>query len=169
MLSTQKPDALALMGEFACCGEARDAWRAARQSVSRGIDPSPRHGVGRADTFSDVVAEWIRREYKNRESTLYQTRKLFEKDLLPVWGSRRVDTIVARDIIELLDRIADRGAPTIARRIHIHLHRFFGWCLKRGILTANPMATVDKPSGEGSRGMSVDGRRDCRRVEGQRV
>ena len=132
--------------------EARDAWRAARQSVARGIDPSPRHGVGRADTFSDVVAEWIRRDQsKNRESTLYQTRKLFEKDLLPVWGSRRVDTIVARDIIELLDRIADRGAPTIARRIHIHLHRFFGWCLKRGILTANPMATVDKPSGEASR------------------
>jgi integrase len=132
--------------------EARDAWRDARQSVAKGIDPSPRHGTSRTDTFGDVVAEWMRRDQvKNRASTIYQTNRLIEVNLLPVWGSRRVDTITARDIIELLDSIADRGAPTQAGRVHAHLHRFFGWCIRRGILTANPISTVDKPGSYTSR------------------
>lgn len=131
--------------------QARDAWREARQNVAKGIDPSPRRGVRRAETFREIVAEWMRRDQsKNRASTIYQTDRLFQVDLLPAWGSRRIDTITSRDIIELLDKIGDR-APTQAGRVFAHLHRLFGWCVRRGVLMANPIATVDKPGKYASR------------------
>ena len=47
--------------------------------------------------------------------------------------------------IELIDGVADRGAMTMARRLHSHLHRLFRWAVGRGILEANPMADLPKP------------------------
>jgi hypothetical protein len=32
-------------------------------------------------------------------------------DVLPAWGKRSFDQIRKRDVIELIDGIADRGAP----------------------------------------------------------
>lgn len=132
--------------------EARDAWRAARQSVAKGIDPIARHGVGMLDTFAVVVAEWLKRDQaKNKASTLYQITRIVETDLLPKWGARRVDTISKRDVIELLDQIADRGATIKARRVYSHLHRFFKWCLGREVVATNPMTGLSRPGSEMSR------------------
>jgi integrase len=134
------------LGNYPAMGllEAREAWHVARQNVARGIDPAG-HGIGRADIFETVVEEWLKRDQsKNKASTIYQTRRIVDVELLPAWGQRPVDTIVRRDVIELLDKIADRGAPVQARRIHAHLHRFFNWCVGRGIITANPVSGVEK-------------------------
>ena len=123
--------------------EARDAWHVARQNVARGIDPAG-HGIGRADIFETVVEEWMKRDQaKNRESTRYQIKRIVDMDLLPVWRQRPVDTITKRDVIELLDRISDRGAPVKAHRVQAHLHRFFKWCIGRGILTGNPVVGIE--------------------------
>jgi integrase len=62
-----------------------------------------------------------------------------------VWGERLVAAIGRRDVIELIDGIADRGALTMARRLHAHLHRLFRWAVGRGILETNPMADLPKP------------------------
>jgi Arm DNA-binding domain/Phage integrase, N-terminal SAM-like domain len=88
--------------------EARDAWRLARQSVAKGIDPSPRHSLAKADTFAEVAAEWLLRDQsKNKASTQYQASQLIKGKLLPLWGPRRIEEITARDIHELYDAIID--------------------------------------------------------------
>jgi integrase len=141
------------LGTYPAVGlaEAREAWRAARQTVSRGIDPR-RQPTSRADTFGVVVAEWVRRDQsKNKASTLYQTTRIIQTDLLPAWASSGVDTITKRDVIELLDGIVDRGAIIKARRVFAHLHRFFKWCMSREIITANPMSGLSRPGSETSR------------------
>src|SRR6476659_2858067 len=48
--------------------DAREAWRAARIAVSKGIDPAakPEVTVERSDTFAVVVAEWIQRDQARR-------------------------------------------------------------------------------------------------------
>jgi integrase len=131
--------------------EARDAWRAARQNVARGIDPG-RHSASRSDTFEIVVAEWVKRDQsKNKASTLYQTTRIIQTDLLPVWAARRVDAITKRDVIELLDGIVDRGATIKARRVFAHLHRFFKWCMSREIIITSPMTGLSRPGSESSR------------------
>src|SRR5262249_36641812 len=44
--------------------------------------------------------------------------------------------------------VADRGAITMARRLHAHLHRLFRWAVGRGIIETNPMAHLPKPGSE---------------------
>ena len=50
--------------------------------------------------------------------------------------------------MELIDTIADRGAVTLARRCHAHLHRLFRWSVGRGIIDASPMVDLPKPGTE---------------------
>jgi integrase len=133
--------------------EAREAWRAARVAVSKGQDPAPRDGVARTDTFASVIAEWVKRDQspRNRARTLYQLENAIKLDLLPAWGTRRIDTIGKRDVLELLDRIMDRGAVVKARRMYAHLRRFFKWAYGREIIFANPMSGLEKPGTEKAR------------------
>ena len=133
--------------------DAREAWRAARLAVAKGIDPGVREGVTRADTFALVVGEWIKRdqEPRNRESTICQLKNAVALDLMPAWGHRGITTLGKRDVIELLDRIMDRGAVVKARRVYALLHRFFRWCYGREIIFSNPMTGIEKPGKEVSR------------------
>jgi integrase len=117
--------------------------------VAKGIDPAR---AQQSDTaamgFPQVVAEWLKRDQAdNKASSLYAVQRVVEYDLLPAWRNRRIDQISKRDVLDLLDGIIDRGAPSMARRVYAHLHAFFKWCLGRDIITIDPMASVSKPNG----------------------
>ena len=119
---------------------ARESWRKAREAIARGEDPA-RRGKAPAMLFESVVEEWVRRDQsKNKPSSLYQVTRSLEVDLLPAWRGKRVDEITKRDVIELLDSIADRGAPIMARRVQAYVRRFFRWCIERDILKTDPTA-----------------------------
>ena len=64
--------------------------------------------------------------------------------MLPAWRGRRVDEITKRDVHDLLDSIADRGAPVMARRVQAYVNRFFAWCVERDILKADPTAGMER-------------------------
>jgi integrase len=123
--------------------EAREAWRAARLAVSKGESPAHIRPTT-ADTFAAVADEWLRRDQAQNRSAA-EVRRVIERDVNPVWGERLIAAIGRRDVIELIDGIADRGATTMARRLHAHLHRLFRWAVGRGILETNPMADLPRP------------------------
>ena len=126
--------------------EARQAWREARSEVEAGRDPC--RVKERATTDVDgVVAEWLRRDQaKNRSAP--QTARKIERHVLPVWGHRDITDIRRRDVLDLIDEIADRGAPVEARRVHAHLHRLFKWAVGSGIVESNPLQDLPKPGEE---------------------
>ena len=70
------------------------------------------------------------------------------KELLPHWGTRRIDEIGPRDILDLIDRIVDRGHVTMARRVQAYVHRLFKWSKGRHIIEVNPAADLPKPGAE---------------------
>jgi hypothetical protein len=123
--------------------EARDAWRAARLAVSKGESPAHIRPTT-ADTFAAVAEEWLQRDQAHNRSAA-EVRRVIERDVNPVWGERLVAAITRRDALELIDGVADRGAVTMARRLHSHLHRLFRWSVGRGIIEVNPMADLPKP------------------------
>jgi integrase len=123
--------------------EAHDAWRAARLAVSKGESPAHIKPTA-ADTFAATAEEWLQRDQaKNRSAN--EVRRAIEHDVMPAWGERLIAMITRRDVLELIDAVADRGALTMARRLHSHLHRLFRWAVGRGILEVNPMADLPKP------------------------
>jgi integrase len=133
--------------------DARDAWRVARQSVARGIDPAKaRSATGAAMGFPEVVAEWLKRDQSdNKASTFRQVTRIVEADWLPAWGAKRIDEIGKRDVLDLLDAIADRGAPSMARKVSALLSRLFKWCVERDIIAASPMTGMARPGSSTSR------------------
>jgi integrase len=123
--------------------DARDAWRKARRSVSKG--ESPKHArPTAADTFDAVMLEWLKRD-QGQNRSLDDVRKALEYSVLPKWEGRLVPSLRRRDVVDLIDSVVDRGAVTMARRLHAHLHRFFRWCVGRGLIEQNPMADLPKP------------------------
>src|SRR5215471_2298503 len=127
---------------------AREAWRTARENVSKGKEPTaPSARADAPDLFSNVVADWLRRD-QGRNRSHNEVKRVLEKDALPKWRDRRTAEIGRREIAELIDGIADRGAVTAARRCHAHLHRLFRWAAGRGIVELSPMEYLPKPGAE---------------------
>jgi integrase len=125
--------------------EARTAWRDARLQVARGENPArpkPTH----ADSFSAIADEWLKRDQAHRRTYL-ETKRKIDVDVRPFWNDRPFASITRRDVIELIDRIADRGALTAARRTQGVLHRLFRWARGRGIVEVNPVSDLPKPGG----------------------
>ena len=131
--------------------QARQAWRDARQDVAAGRDPAKvRKREEMGTNFKSVADEWLDRDQsKNKIAKL--VRHIVERDLVPVWGHRAVTDITRRDVRDLIDSIADRGAPIGALRVHAYVHRFFRWCVGRDIIEANPAADMPKPGSETKR------------------
>jgi integrase len=126
---------------------AREAWREARKKLSKGEEPTAVSAAPAADLFCDVVADWLKRDQDGNRSH-NEVKRILHKEVLPTWGHRRIADVTRREILELIDAIADRGAVTLARRCHAHLHRLFRWSVGRGIIETSPMAYLPKPGAE---------------------
>lgn len=121
-------------------GETADAMR-------QGVDPAAAKRAARSapkDHFEAVADEWLKRDQAANRS-YGEVKRTIDRDVKPAWKGRPVSSIGRRDVLELIDKIADRGAETLARRVHAYLHRMFRWCVGRGIVEANPVADLPKP------------------------
>ena len=112
------------------------------RTLQKGRDPSTaRNRGGGATDFANVFEDWLKRDQAENR-TVAAVRRLIEKDAMPAWAHRQVKDLDRRDVLDVVDAVVDRGSPVTARRLHSHLHRFFRWCVGRGILDANPMADL---------------------------
>jgi len=125
--------------------EARQLWRDAKHQVSLGRDP----GWHRASdlNFESVAREWLKRDQADKRS-LKEVTRIIERELIPEWGQRSIQDIRRHDILVLSDRIADRGATTMARRVIAYVHRLFRWAKSRDLIEANPATDLPKPGRE---------------------
>jgi integrase len=130
---------------------AREAWRQARQDVQHGRDPTlARKHDKPATDFETVAKEWLRRDQAHNRS-YPEVKRVLDREILPAWGHRQVDQLTRRDVLDLIDGIADRGAVVMARRVQAYVHRFFRWAAARGIIDVNPAANLPKPGSEAKR------------------
>lgn len=128
---------------------AREAAQAVLRKASEGADPATekkraKRDEGDArDLFENVANEWLKRDQaKNR--THGEVKRSVDRELLPKWKGRPIASITRRDVMDLLDGIADRGSPVQSRRVHAYLHRLFRWSVGRGIVDVNPVADLPK-------------------------
>src|SRR5215471_13394434 len=84
---------------------------------------------------------------RNRDTV----RRSIAMHALPKWQDRTINEIGRRDVLDVIDAVADRGTPIAARRLHAYLHRLFAWSVGRGIIEINPLANVDRPAQENKR------------------
>jgi hypothetical protein len=80
-----------------------------------------------------------------------QAWQFLDRFVIPSWGDRDIQTITKRDLIDLLDEIADSGRMVTANRVLAHTRKFLNWCVERDVLGSSPATGVKPPAKEESR------------------
>jgi hypothetical protein len=116
------------------------------------------------DTVAAVTALYIQRHQKPRNRSWQRVERTLERELKP-WAQRPLASITRRDVIALLDDVADR-APYAANRVRAYMRHLFAWALERDIVQASPVAAVKPPAKEVSRDRVFDARGAGQRLAG---
>jgi integrase len=141
--------------------EAHEKAAAARALLRRGIDPR-RAGItlaqrlksekpGRSGapgfTVERLAQEFMTRHVQRRRRRPEYVQRILDANVLPRWASRDARTIKPREVIELLDEIADR-APVMANRVAGLLSQMFRFGIHRAIVETSPVQLLYRPGGK---------------------
>jgi integrase len=136
--------------------KAREEGKVALQLVAKGMDPAASKKLARQESLTgrdlvkNVVSQFIDRHAKRKRSWP-EIERMFKHDVLPYWGERRIQEISRRDVIELMDRLTDRGVGTMTNRVFSIVRKLFNWAISRDIIDASPCARLKPPVPEVSR------------------
>jgi integrase len=140
--------------------QARTAATEALEVLAQGSNPSAAKRTAKAAQHEAALSErdkvaTLVEQFRNRHLTGLKSGddayRFLERFVLPAWGDRDIQTISKRDVIDLLDGIADSGRGVTANRVLAHARKFFNWAVSRDILSAAPTTGVKPPVTEQSR------------------
>jgi integrase len=154
--SDGRPTKLTLTG-FPSLSLAHKLAQEALDLVASGGDPASAKRVSRearsSDLFKDVAAQFLERHVKpnSKPSYAYETERMLNKEVLPLWGNRRIQDISKRDVLDLLDGIVDRGGGFTANRVLATIRKLFNWAITRAIIVSSPVSGIKPPLAENER------------------
>ncbi len=102
------------------------------------------------DQVKNLVEQFAKRHLSTLRSGATVKREL-ERHVVSVWGERDIHSITKRDVIDLLDGIADSGRVVSANRVRAYIGKFFAWCVERDVIDQSPAAGVRPVAKERSR------------------
>ncbi len=123
----------------------------ARKLLADGIDPGAHRKAAKAvraglaaNTLEVIGREW----YAKTAPTMADTTKeklirRLEVDVFPWLGDRPIGSIVAGDLIKVIERIEQRGAVDLAKRVHNAVGRIFRYAVGRGLATRDPSRDIE--------------------------
>jgi integrase len=130
---------------------ARQKREEARKLLAEGVDPSEQRKAAKAaraglaaNTFEVIGREWYARTSPTlADNTKEKLLRRLEVDVFPVIGNRPIASLVAADLIEVIERIEQRGALDIARRMHNAMGRIFRYAVGRGLAARDPSRDIE--------------------------
>ena len=134
--------------------DAREMARDKLADVQKGVDVAAvKRDARDADSFGDLARRYMS-EYaavKNKASTAKEKQYMLDADLLPKWEHRQAASITRREVIELVDAIAARGAAIHANRVAALVSSIFAFALDKEILQTSPGLRIPRPGAERAR------------------
>lgn len=141
--------------------DARKAAQAKLQAVSEGHDPrasdnaAKRKNLPVEDAFADFMERHSR--LRNKPSTAGENQAFIDREVVPRWRGRKIQSITRHDIVELVDSIADgtrnaegkmlvAGRPQSAVRVRALLSKAFSWFAAKSIVLENPFRDIEVPA-----------------------
>ncbi|MDD4617282.1 MAG: hypothetical protein PHW76_09305, partial [Alphaproteobacteria bacterium] len=73
-----------------------------------------------------------------------EVKQIFQREFLPKFRDRAIDSIERNEISREVNRIAER-APYAGNRALSHIKTFFRWAIGEGCLQGDPTAVMQKP------------------------
>ncbi|WP_313114072.1 phage integrase central domain-containing protein [Pseudescherichia sp.] len=116
----------------------------ARAKVAQGISPvterrEKKQASKITNSFEGVCLEW-QATRRATWSDIYaaDTKRLFERDVFPVLGKRPIGDIQPLELLELLRKIADRGANELATKVRRRCGEVYAYAIVTGRAKYNP-------------------------------
>jgi integrase len=128
----------------------------ALRAAAEGRDPGREKILARAaeaDSVDRIIEEFLDRHVRrsNRPRSAQETERLLRQHVLPRWRGRMVHEITRRNVLDVLDRVVDGGAPIAANRVFAAVRKLFNWAVSRDIIAASPCAGVKPLTAERAR------------------
>jgi len=99
--------------------------------------------------FDSGLEDWYEKDQAKNKS-FSQVKNAIDLHVRPYLKGFKLANIEKRDIIRIIDRIAEK-TPTQANRVLAFLKRFFNWCISRDLLIISPANGIGKAKTESSR------------------
>jgi integrase len=137
--------------------EARAKATASLEVLDHGRDPAgERKAKADAAAQSDrdkvaAVVDLFLKRHASHNRRGDDVAAMFRREIIGKWGERDIQSIVKRDVIEVLDAIVDRGSPVTANRLRAYLNTLFNWAMGRDIIQVNPLDGIKPPAPEKAR------------------
>jgi integrase len=139
---------------------ARTAATDAIEAVELGKDPGAAKKREKADRveaqlserdkIKTLMGQYAKRKLVQLKSGAVVKREL-ERHVVKQWDDRDIHDITRRDVIDLLDGIADSGRVVTANRVRAYLNTFLNWCVERDVIDMSPAQGVKPVAKEKSR------------------
>ncbi|MDC0724821.1 tyrosine-type recombinase/integrase [Phytobacter diazotrophicus] len=92
---------------------------------------------------SELAAEYFERQILNRWKHPDILRRRIDKDINPAIGHLRIEDVRPRHIDDMLQKIVQRGAPTVANDVLRWTRRIFDYGIRRHMLETNPTGAFE--------------------------
>jgi len=137
--------------------DARQRARDTMAAATEGRDPAGEVKAAKApkpedsrDKIKTLIGQFDKRHLSGLKSGATVKREL-DRHVVSQWGDRDIHSITKRDVIDILDGIADSGRVVTANRVRAYLNKFLNWTVERDILPMNPATGVKPVAKETSR------------------
>lgn len=122
--------------------DARADARMMLEAASRGEDPAADARDSKARTFDKALEAYLARSIFRKQKRAKDTERELRNYLLAEWKGKPLVEIGKKDVVKLVERIANRGAERQAHNIFGLARTFFSWCLETDRLKASPCAGI---------------------------
>ena len=133
--------------------EARNEARQILAAVARREDPAGQVQTRKASlTFAQLAAAWINGHGRPNKvaRALYDDQLMLNREIYPAIGAMKADEVCKRDVIRILDTVAERGARVRSNRVFALLRSIYRWGVAEDLVKSDPTLgvrprTVERP------------------------
>jgi integrase len=100
----------------------------------------------KAPTIALLTADYIERHAKRFKRSWEEDERILNKEVVAAWGKKKAEDITKRDVINLLDKIIERGAPAMANNAFQVIRKMFNFATEKDLLKFSPCIGVKLPS-----------------------
>jgi integrase len=130
--------------------EVRELHEQARALLANGIDPCNHKRLMKQaqlesslNSFEAIALAWYEHKQDNwSESHKKRTMAYLAKDVFPWVGNHQMDDLTAGQIISIVQRVEERGAPDAARRVKQYISQVFSYAVTLGLAKHNPVSAI---------------------------
>jgi len=129
--------------------DARSEAATARKLVAKGRNPKDSGKT--IVTVRDLVGFYLEKWAKERKRSWEEDKRILDREVLPQWGDLLLHEVTRDMVDDLVQAVADRGAPIGANRVLAVIRKMFNFAITKGHVGDNPCRLVPAPTRESRR------------------